>query len=431
MKEIAIRAERLGKLYHIGRVRTGSARLGDRLLDLAASPFRHTGKLLCGAATAATDLDQPLWALCALSFVVERGDVVGVIGHNGAGKSTLLKILARITEPTEGYADVYGRVGSLLEVGTGFHPELTGRQNVFLNGAILGMRKTEIGRKLDAIVSFAEIERFIDTPVKHYSSGMYVRLAFSVAAHLEPEILLVDEVLAVGDANFQRKCLGRIDDVARGGRTVVFVSHNMNAVQRLCSKCMLLEHGRLAAFGDTPAIVRRYLQTSETAHDPGGWIDLAGVRREGTQRVRFAAISFSSWSAATGNRPYPHGPLEIELDLVSDAPRSIGSVAVTLSDRHGTKLVNADTLALGETIRLSAGRNTLRIRIDELYLNPGSYALGLWAADPPGEVHDRIESAALVEVVERESERIRVDRDGLVPCRFRVEQARDHRRGLP
>jgi lipopolysaccharide transport system ATP-binding protein len=431
MSGIAIQAERLGKLYHIGRVKPGDTRLGDRLLDLAVAPFQRAARLLGGAATAASGLDQRLWALRDLSFGVQQGDVVGVIGHNGAGKSTLLKILTRITEPTEGYADVYGRVGALLEVGTGFHPELTGRQNVFLNGAILGMRKAEIERKLDAIVSFAEIEKFVDTPVKHYSSGMYVRLAFSVAAHLEPEILLVDEVLAVGDVSFQKKCIGRIDGIAREGRTVVFVSHNMNAVQRLCSKCMLLEHGRLVAFGETPAIVRRYLETGAMAHRPGDWIDLAGASREGSRKVHFAAFSYSSLDPATANRPYPHGPLEISVDLVSDAPRSIGSVAVTLRDRYGTKLVNADSLALGQTIALSPGHNTLCIRIDELYLNPGAYVLGLWAADPPAEVHDRIDSAAVIEVVERESERIRVEGDGLVPCRFRVEQARDQRRGLP
>ena len=199
------------------------------------------------------------WALRDVSFEVPRGSALGLIGANGAGKSTLLKILSRVTEPTAGQVQLRGRVGSLLEVGTGFHPELTGRENVLLNGAILGMKRAEILAKFDAIVAFAEIEPFIDTPVKHYSSGMYLRLAFAVAAHLEPEILLVDEVLAVGDASFQKRCLGKMNDVAREGRTVIFVSHNLQAIQRLCSHAVMLEAGQVAAFGDTSTVVGQYL----------------------------------------------------------------------------------------------------------------------------------------------------------------------------
>src|SRR5690606_2846475 len=196
-----------------------------------------------------------------VSFEVKHGEVLGIIGRNGAGKSTLLKILSSITEPTAGYVDVYGRVGSLLEVGTGFHPELSGRENIYLNGAILGMRRAEIDRKFDEIVAFSEIEPFIETPVKHYSSGMYIRLAFAVAAHLEPEILIVDEVLAVGDAAFQQKCLGKMDDVAQKGRTVLFVSHNMTAMQTLCQRVMLLEKGRVVEDGDATTVIQRYLQS--------------------------------------------------------------------------------------------------------------------------------------------------------------------------
>ncbi len=210
-------------MYRIGGPQARYSTFRETLTDAFAAPFRRAGRLLRGQGSAA-DLDQTIWALKDVSFEVKRGEVVGIIGRNGAGKSTLLKILSRITEPTEGAADIYGRVGSLLEVGTGFHPELTGRENIYLNGAILGMRRAEIDRKLDEIVAFAEIEKFLDTPVKHYSSGMYVRLAFAVAAHLEPEILLVDEVLAVGDAAFQQKCLGKMGDVAGEGRTVLFVS---------------------------------------------------------------------------------------------------------------------------------------------------------------------------------------------------------------
>jgi len=237
MNDIAIRIENLSKLYHIGKLQQQHDTLRDALVELNPLP-RIRRVLRIGNSDNSSNLYQEdtLWALKDVSFEVKRGEVVGIIGRNGAGKSTLLKVLSRITEPTEGRAEIHGRVGSLLEVGTGFHPELTGRENIYLNGAILGMHKVEIGRQFDAIVAFAEIQRFLDTPVKRYSSGMYVRLAFAVAAHLESEILLVDEVLAVGDASFQKKCLGKMDDVAKQGRTVLFVSHNMSAVQRLCSR---------------------------------------------------------------------------------------------------------------------------------------------------------------------------------------------------
>ena len=252
MSDVAIRIRGLGKRYVIGAREEQHDTLRDRIAAAATRPFR---RLAPGGFAESTTI----WALKDITHEIHRGDVVGVIGGNGAGKSTLLKILSRITTPTEGEADIYGRVGSLLEVGTGFHPDLTGRENLFLNGAILGMRKAEIERKFAEIVRFAEIEEFIDTPVKHYSSGMYVRLGFAVAAHMEPEILIVDEVLAVGDVHFQRKCLGKLDDVARSGRTVLFVSHNMAAIQRLCTSAMLLHHGKLVRAGDVRSIVAAYL----------------------------------------------------------------------------------------------------------------------------------------------------------------------------
>jgi lipopolysaccharide transport system ATP-binding protein len=236
MSDVAIRVEGLGKQYRLGGPRERYDTLRDQIRKWSS---------LRGLLRRATRAEHrpPFWALKDVSFEVEPGEVVGIIGRNGAGKSTLLKILSRITEPTEGAADIHGRVGSLLEVGTGFHPELTGRENVYLNGAILGMRRAEIGRKFDEIVAFAEVEKFIDTPVKHYSSGMYMRLAFAVAAHLEPEILIVDEVLAVGDAEFQKKCLGKMGDVAKSGRTVLFVSHNMQTIANLCQLCICLKDG--------------------------------------------------------------------------------------------------------------------------------------------------------------------------------------------
>src|SRR2546421_6115544 len=254
--DVAIRTHELGKRYKLGLHRRGYGTLRETLAQSARRPLRRAGR----RSRSTTD---DLWALRDLSLTVRRGEVVGLIGHNGAGKTTLLKILSQITEPTAGWADVTGRVGSLLEVGTGFHPELTGRENIFLNGAILGMRRSEIRRRFDEIVEFAGVGRFLDTPVKRYSSGMSVRLAFAVAAHLEPEILLVDEVLAVGDAAFQRKSLGKMGEVAREGRTVVFVSHNLAIIQALCQRGILLERGEVVIDAPASETIDRYLRTLE------------------------------------------------------------------------------------------------------------------------------------------------------------------------
>jgi len=258
MSDIAIRVENLGKRYRIGQRRERYGTLRDTLMQALRAPLRawrdrghRKGK-------------AEIWALQDVSFDVHRGDVLAVIGRNGAGKSTLLKILSRVARPTVGRAWIHGRVGSLLEVGTGFHPELTGRENIYLNGAILGMTKTEIDRKFDEIVAFAELDKFLDTPVKHYSSGMYMRLAFAVAAHLEPDILLVDEVLAVGDAAFQKKCLGKMGEVAKEGRTVLFVSHNMATIQRLCHSALLLDSGRMTACGTVSDVIQLYLKEGAT-----------------------------------------------------------------------------------------------------------------------------------------------------------------------
>ena len=250
----AIRVEDLGKQYRIGGLPSGYRTLRDAL----ASSVRRLSRRDSPPST------DTIWALRHINFNVERGQVLGIVGRNGAGKSTLLKLLSRVTDPTEGKAEIYGRVGSLLEVGTGFHPELTGRENIYLNGAILGMKRAEIERKFDEIVDFAEVRKFIDTPVKRYSSGMYLRLAFGVAAHLEPEILVVDEVLAVGDAEFQRKCLGKMSDVAHEGRTVLFVSHNMSAILRLTEETIVLDKGQIVMRGPTPEAVDFYM-TSEMA----------------------------------------------------------------------------------------------------------------------------------------------------------------------
>jgi homopolymeric O-antigen transport system ATP-binding protein len=276
MGELAIRAEGLGKLYRI-QAEESYDTLRDVLANSLWTPLRQfqnkiKSELRISRTESRNGRSEPLpngdqrgdyvWALRDLSFEVYRGEAIGIVGGNGSGKSTLLKLLSRITEPTEGYAEVHGPVGTLLEVGTGFHPDLTGQENVYLNGAILGMRKADIDRKFDEIVAFAEVEKFIHTPVKHYSSGMYVRLAFAVAAHLEPEILLIDEVLAVGDIAFQRKCLGKMENVAKEGRTVIFISHNLEAVQKLCRRCLLLENGELVLDRDAETVAAQYVKHS-------------------------------------------------------------------------------------------------------------------------------------------------------------------------
>jgi lipopolysaccharide transport system ATP-binding protein len=291
MSDIVISVENLSKRYLIGHQsaqREDYNALRDVIGREARNFARKAVDLMRGRQIIQGDDVEELWALKGVSFDVKQGEVVGIIGRNGAGKSTLLKILSRITEPTEGEVRLRGRVGSLLEVGTGFHPELSGRENIFLNGAILGMNRREIVRKFDEIVAFAEVERFIDTPVKRYSSGMYVRLAFAVAAHLEPEILIVDEVLAVGDAEFQKKCLGKIGEVARGGRTVLFVSHSMATINRLCPRCLLLETGQLIMDDDVDLVTSKYLISDTGTTAARRWS--ADVRRPGDEVACLIAL---------------------------------------------------------------------------------------------------------------------------------------------
>ena len=290
MNDIAIRAANLSKKYRIGKRQEKYYTVRDSLGNALLAPFRRTAKLLRGEATGAAELDKEFWALKDVCFEVNRGEVLGIIGRNGAGKSTLLKILTRITEPSEGWAELHGRVGSLLEVGTGFHPELTGRENIYLNGAILGMKKAEIDQQFDQIVAFAEVDEFIDTPVKHYSSGMYVRLAFAVAAHLDPEILLVDEVLAVGDARFQTKCLNKMQDVGRHGRTVLFVSHNMAAIMNLCSRAIHLDGGKIIKDGPPEKVVHSYLQRGQMIMAVREWQDVRQTPGGEVARLRAVRV---------------------------------------------------------------------------------------------------------------------------------------------
>jgi len=413
--DTVLRVDRLGKHYRIGHVR-GPRTLREDLVDLARAPFRRR----------TTADDGTVWALRDVSLDVTRGEVVGIIGGNGAGKSTLLKILSRVVAPTEGSAEIEGRVGSLLEAGTGFHSELTGRENVYMSGAILGMRKAEIDRKFDEIVAFADIGPFLDTPVKRYSSGMQVRLAFAVAAHLEPEVLIVDEVLAVGDAEFQKKCLGRMADVSRSdGRTVLFVSHNMDAVQRLCGRAVLLERGRLVAAGQTAGVVAQYLARAEGPSSTGAWIDLSSVERTGTGVARTVRARYWSELDTAGGQPYPDGPLTIGLAIEAAASCTIASLAVTLYDLQGTKLVNADTIAVGRTLRLEPGVHEVTLRIPELHLNPGVYVMGFWLAGPLDAIHDFVLSGFELEVVALQAPglgRAPTD-DGMVTCRLELLDA--------
>lgn len=289
MGDIAIRVEEIGKKYRIGKAEKYKT-LRDTLASAFTAPFLKVGRVLRGEAADDTGPDDEIWALQGISFDVRQGEVIGVIGGNGAGKSTLLKILSRITEPTTGFAEIHGRVGSLLEVGTGFHQELTGRENTYLNGAILGMNKKEIDEKFDEIVAFSEVGKFIDTPVKHYSSGMYLRLAFAVAAHLEPEILIVDEVLAVGDAGFQQKCLGKMGAVAKEGRTVLFVSHNMGAITQLCGRAVQLEKGRLKRSGSAGEVVAAYLSSVAGTELKSSWSDESSNPNGGDVQFRSARL---------------------------------------------------------------------------------------------------------------------------------------------
>lgn len=429
--EAAIHIEGLGKLYRLGGRPPGSITLREE----AGRWFRKIGGGNSGAAQpsrpnhGSAPADH-FWALRDVNLEIPKGEVVGIVGRNGAGKSTLLKILARITPPTTGKVRYRGRVGSLLEIGTGFHRELTGRENIFLNGSILGMRREEVAAKLDEIVAFAEVEQFLDTPVKFYSSGMYVRLAFAVAAHLDTDILLVDEVLAVGDVRFQKKSLGKMESAARAeGRTVLFVSHNMNAVQRLCSRGVFLEEGRVVRNGPAGEIVAAYLSAcSSRSAGSGVWIDLADAQRFGTADAQFLTVRYGSDLEAGGFQPYPEGPIEFTMVVEAKAPATLGSVAVTFYTPEGTKLVNADTISLGRQIELSRGRNEVQLRINRLHLNPGSYILGLYLADPLGVVVDHIQSAFEITVADIETQKLgqRPVADGLVSCDFELVDPPHH-----
>jgi lipopolysaccharide transport system ATP-binding protein len=403
-----IHGEGLGKSYHRGALQQ-STLLRDHLSRALKSPlsvFRRTK-------------DETFWALKDVSLEVHEGEVLGLIGRNGAGKTTLLKILSRITRPTTGWAEIHGRVGSLLEVGTGFHPELTGRENTYLSGAILGMSKREIAAKFDEIVAFAELEKFIDTPVKHYSSGMFVRLAFAVAAHLEPEILLVDEVLAVGDINFQKKCLGKMGDVARAGRTVVLVSHSMAAINALCSRCIILDKGGTEFDGSAAEATARYYAESLNIIDGS---DLSARPRNGNGKARFTAICVQPLDSA--GRPlevaYPGCDLSIDIELQCESDFAHSNLAVIFYDSSGYRVIDTNTAQKGEFVSLEAGQTArANFLLREVLLRPGKYLVGLWLGRDTLEIIDDIEHATSLDFVEGdETSRHSVVFPGTYLCRF-------------
>jgi lipopolysaccharide transport system ATP-binding protein len=375
-KAAAIRVAALGKRYRLGEERPLASLL--RLLRGSPAP-------------------EELWALRDVSFEVAPGEAIGIVGRNGAGKSTLLKILARITEPSTGSAELSGRVGSLLEVGTGFHPELTGRENVFLNGALLGLRKREIAARFDEIVDFSGVERFLDTPVKRYSSGMRVRLAFAVAAHLEPEILIVDEVLAVGDAEFQSRCLGKMSDVAGHGRTVLFVSHDLAALRALCTRALWLEDGRIAAEGEVAPVVDAYLAASHRLADTP-----VGERRDrgGSGALRITRVELRSGDPpSAGGRPTTGTPLAIALGYAaaSGAPLKNVRIAVLVLDTLGTRIFATDTRLVNADFTELPPAGELICEIPDLPLAAGRYQLGLWAT-VGDELADHVEDGASLTV---------------------------------
>ncbi len=369
MSDIAIRVQELGKLYRIG---TAAAR-HDTLRDALASLVRPS-RSFSGQDNKASN-GSHFWALKDISFEIKRGTVIGVIGRNGAGKSTLLKILSRITEPTTGFAEIHGRVGSLLEVGTGFHPELTGRENIYLNGAILGMKRVEIDRKFDEIVAFSEIERFLDTPVKRYSSGMYVRLAFAVAAHLEPEILLVDEVLAVGDAAFQKKCMGKMGDVAGHGRTVLFVSHNMGVISQMCPQSIALREGRIVDFGDTREVINRYLKTLQDGNRAYAIEDR--FARYPDRDIVLTGSSLLDQDQEPTDLVIAGQPITMEFEYRTRNNPQYAEISLTIFNQLGIPVSHLNTAMLAGPLGPLGERGHFRCTLEDTPLPSGSYRVAL------------------------------------------------------
>jgi len=380
MTEISIRTENLGKQYRIGQYVADYRTLRDVLVEGVSAPIRWLSRRREGGPSDRSP--DTIWALRHVSFELKQGQVLGVIGRNGAGKSTLLKLLARVTEPTEGMAEIRGRVGSLLEVGTGFHPELTGRENIYLNGAILGMKRLEIEQKFDEIVAFAEVEKFIDTPVKRYSSGMYLRLAFAVAAHLEPEILVVDEVLAVGDAEFQRKCLGKMSEVAHEGRTVLFVSHNMSAISRLTQDTIVLDDGRIICSAPTPEAIDFYMTSGITQVGERRWDEMGTDIDE--RPFRPIALRVLDHEGRLTNQTLASEGFVVEFEYNLDEDITGLRVGLYLSTSRGepvfTSFDTDDREAYEHYTLRKRGRRVSRCQFPPNLLNEGRFVLGVNAS---------------------------------------------------
>ncbi len=397
-KDIAIEINNVSKQYYVGQVQrsSGYRTMRDVLTDAMKSPFQRVRNMVTGQAQSAANLTDSIWALKDVNFSVKKGEVIGIIGHNGAGKSTLLKILSRITDPTEGEIAYRGRLGALLEVGTGFHPELTGRENIYLNGAILGMKRSEITHQFDEIVAFAGVEQFVDTPVKHYSSGMYVRLAFAVAAHLEPEILIVDEVLSVGDAAFQKRSLGKMQDVAGSGRTVLFVSHNMTAIQHLCNRVVVLKNGQVVDDNIPSIAIKKYLEVGLS--QSSGKLD-ERKNRDGTGDFKFTSIRFVE--RGTNNPIIQSGnDIDIHIRCTLKDRDYINNchVALTFTDIYNNILFVLSTTFLNKPLRLD-NNTEIVFQVDRLPLIAGQYSIKAWGAVQM-ETADRIEDAFKLEVQE-------------------------------
>ena len=404
VSDTVISVEYLSKSYLVGHKSAGQGYkrytalrdvIGDELRNFA----RNAINVVRGQQVFLGDQVEEFWALKDISFEVERGEVLGIIGRNGAGKSTLLKILSRVTEPTGGRVVIRGRVASLLEVGTGFHPELTGRENIYLNGAILGMSRAEIRRKFDEIVAFAEVEKFLDTPVKRYSSGMYVRLAFAVAAHLEPEILIIDEVLAVGDAEFQEKCLGKMQGVASSeGRTVLFVSHNMAAIQQLCRNALWLDHGGARELGPTAEVVRAYTSSVRDAARSG---ELSIRYVTGDKRVKLLSYEVTD---AHGRSSPPPGTIEdVLIHVRIEAKNRITKPAygIAIVNDRGVLMTSINTVELGVSPpELPQGKSVVCVRINRTNFLPGYYTASFWVMNPQTHIYAMAENAITFEIAQ-------------------------------
>jgi lipopolysaccharide transport system ATP-binding protein len=412
--------EKVSKAYRLGQI--GGSTLKE---DFSRWCAKLRGKpdpfLKIGEEHHARHMGELFWALEDVSFEVKEGEVLGIIGRNGAGKSTLLKILSQVTSPTSGEIKIKGRIASLLEVGTGFHPELTGRENVFLNGAILGMTKAEIRKNFDEIVAFSGVEEFIDTPVKRYSSGMYVRLAFAVAAHLEPEILIVDEVLAVGDATFQQKCIGKMQDVSRGGRTVIFVSHSMQAVAALCNNAVWLQDGKLVEVGGPKDIISKYMER----HALEGFdqtLPLSKRPRTGTGAARFDEMRVFRRGVPerTADHIVTGSSVGFELEINAEREIKDANVGVTFFDSSGVRLVDVNTALKGEFLSLAAGEKAeVRFNLEQVLLKPGSYRIELWLGRGGIEDIDFVRDAGTVVIYEDlEMAKHTETWPGLYQCRF-------------